>query len=125
MKRRNFLTSLGALALAGIAFPRRALAAYTKQNTRVDRVQLDTTFDAAGAAVSVKGTAFLQTKLLVNDADSTDQVPAPWKSVGFDLIGAPMATTSYTAAGKTVTGVQLAALIRQAMLDEATRQNIS
>lgn len=99
--------------------------AYTKQNTRVERFQGDTDFNDSGTATAVRCTAFLQTKLLVNDSDSTDKVPAPWKPVNCDLLAAPVATTNYTAAGKTVNGLQLAALLREVFLSEANRQGIS
>lgn len=101
------------------------MVTYTKQNSRVERFQGDPSYVAGSTtATAVPMTAFLQTKLLVNDADAADVIVPPWVAVNFDLLGAPVATTQYTAAGKTVNGQQLAALLRQVALDEATRQNI-
>lgn len=108
------------IALASVAF-----AAWTKQNARVERMTIRCTFDAAGAVTQVNVSADL-VALVTNDADSTqskgrnDSV-----AVNFDLLAAPVSTTNYTAATKTVNGVQLAALIRQAILDEANRQGVS
>lgn len=99
---------------------------YTKQNTRVERFQGDPTYVAGSTtATACPMTAFLQTKLLVNDADASDVVGGAVKPVSFDLLVAPVSTTNYTAAGRTVTGVQLAALIREVALQEATRQAIA
>lgn len=99
--------------------------AYTKQNTRVERVQMDIAFDAAGAATAVKVNAFIQNRRVVNDADPTDAVAQPWKQVDFDLLDAARASDVITAAGKTVSPVQLAALIRQYSLDRANAAGIS
>jgi hypothetical protein len=104
-----------------------ALAAWTKNSTRVWRLQADTTFasNTSATATAVRMDAFLEA-LVTNDSDITQAVGQDHRvKVSFDLIGAPVATTNYTAAGKTVTGVQLAALLRQVALDEATRQGIA
>ena len=117
---KKFTALLFVLA-ASIAF-----ATWSKQNSRVTRVQLDTTFanNTNGAATSVKATAFLEA-LVVDDADPTKaRGQNDWTPVSFDLIAEPVSTTQYTAAGKTVNGQQLAALIREVALAEATRQNI-
>lgn len=94
--------------------------AYTKLNTRVDRVQINTTFTPGTiTATAVQTEAFLQTKLIVNDSDPTDYVESPWKSIHFDLLDPTLTGVNITAAGKTITYPQLAALIRQAVLDRA------
>ncbi len=102
-----------------------AFAAYTKQTTRVARFQCDPVYDAAGVATSVPVQVFYANRVLVNDANSADVVsPGNFGPVTVDLIAAPVASTSYTAAGKTVTGAQLAALLQAAFLAEATRQSV-
>jgi hypothetical protein len=73
----------------------------------------------------VKMDAFLEA-LITNDSDTTQaRGRADWVKVSFDLIGAPVSSTTYTAAGVSATGIQIAALIRQVALDEATRQGIA
>lgn len=101
-------------------------AAWTKQNARVVRIQADTTFtsNTSGTATAVKMDAFLEA-LVTDDADPTKaRGRNDWVPVSFDLIGEPVASTTYTAAGKTVNGQQLAALLREVALQEATRQGI-
>lgn len=101
-------------------------ATYTRQNARVVRVQLNTEFQGAtGNALTVQCDAFLQTRVLVNDADSSDVAGTDhWVAVRFDLLDPEIASTNITAAGRTVTYQQLAALIRQAALDRATAQGV-
>lgn len=120
MNKLHLLVLSAALVLTGVCF-----AAYTKQNTRVMRVQADTTFNDAGTATAVNMDVFLQTRLLVNDADPTDKVgERQLTKVSFDLLDPTLASTDITAAGKTVTYPQLAALIRKAALDRANAQGI-
>lgn len=96
---------------------------YTKRNTRVDVVTITTIFNDADVALSVTCSAQLRTRV-ANDQVSTELADLPLKAVSFDLIGSPVSSTNYTAATKTVNGVQHAALLRQIVLDEATRQGI-
>jgi hypothetical protein len=96
---------------------------YTKRNTRVDTFVVATQFDDADTALAVNCSAQLRTRV-ANDQVPTEVADLPLKSVSFNLIATPVSTTNYTAAGKTVNGVQLAALIREATLAEATRQNV-
>lgn len=100
--------------------------AYTKQNTRVDRVQINTTF-TPGTATALKANTefFVQNRLLVNDSDATDFIESPWKSVNVDLLDPARASDVITAAGKTVNPLQLAALIRQYALDRANAAGIT
>ena len=107
-----------------IGFGIRAQAAYTKQNSRVVRFQAEVT-TVAGNVTSVKCDAFLVSSF-VNTTDATDIVDAPrWSAVQFDLLDPTLAAVNITAAGKTVTYPQLAALMRQASLDRATAQGIT
>jgi len=96
---------------------------YTKRNTRVDVVTIVTTFDDSDTALSVTVAAQLHNRV-ANDQVPTEIADLPLKAVTFNLIGSPVATTNYTAATKTVNGNQFAALARQIVLDEATRQGI-
>lgn len=121
MKLRLLFSAL-ILAAAGVCY-----AAWTKQSSRVVRLQADTTFtsNTSGTATAVKVTAYLQA-LITDDADPTKaRGHNDWVPVSFDLLAAPVSTTNYTAAGKTVNGTQLAALLREVALQEATRQNVS
>lgn len=97
---------------------------YTRQATRVERVQMDTTFDNAGTATAVRVDAFLRNKLLINSTDGSDIVAGDWAKVSFDLLDANLTSTTISAAGKTVTYPQLAALLRQAALDRANAAGI-
>ena len=113
--RLNFL--LWILPLAFFFAGAAAQQSYTRQTTRVERVQMDTTFDATGTATAIKVNAFLRNKLLVSATDSTDVIPGKWAEVDFDLLDPTLASTTIIAGGKTVTYPQLAALIRQAAID--------
>jgi len=120
--RRNFIRTATAAAIAlVVSLPRRAYAAYTKQSTRVDRVELNVTYDASGAISGVTCNAQIQTKLLVNDSDATDAVPGPWRPVAFNLL----AVGNTTAATKTCNGTQVAALLQKIILDQATAQGVT
>jgi hypothetical protein len=117
---KKFIIVLFAVALSVAA----AFAAYTKQNSRVTRMQFEVVYNAAGTATAVKGQAFLVSRF-INDADSTDQVEHPqWKVVNFDLLDPTISGENITAATKTVTYQQLAALLRQAALDRANANGI-
>ncbi len=98
---------------------------YTKQNAQVARFQINTTFvGGTGTATSVKANAFIQT-VLINDVDADDVKQGEWVAVNFDLVDPAIASTTITAAGKTVTYTQLAALIRQGCLDQASANGIT
>ena len=98
---------------------------YTKQNTRVAQFSINTDFQgSSGTALNVFAVAHLES-LLVNDADANDIIFPRNKIISFDLLDAATQAVNITAAGKTVTYPQLAALIRQACLDRATAQGIS
>lgn len=101
-----------------------AAATYTKQNTRINALHTNVTFDKGTAtATAVRITAYLQ-QVLINDADTDDFVPAARGEVTFDLLDPTLQATPITAAGKTVTYPQLAALLRQAALDRANAQGV-
>lgn len=105
-----------------------ALAAYTKQNTRVIRAQLDTVYADASAvnATSVPMTGFVQTDIIYDSTNVADASGGTtWKKVSFDLLDANLTSTTITASGKTVTYPQLAALIRQAVLDRGNAQGFT
>jgi hypothetical protein len=98
---------------------------YTKQNIRVPAIHVTPTFSgASGTALTAKVTSYIE-RILVNDADANDIISPQQKVIFFDLLDATIVTTDITAAGKTVTYQQLAALLRQAVLDQATAQNIN
>jgi hypothetical protein len=98
-------------------------AAYTKQNTRVPRFQIQTEFQGnTGTAISVRADAYMET-LLINDADATEvHGRNQWRQVSFDFLDPLLTGQTITAAGETVTYPALAALIRQASLDRANAQ---
>lgn len=108
----------------GLLFCGAAAQSYTRQATRVERIQMDTTFDNTGTATAVRVDAFLRNKLLINSTDGSDIVAGDWAKVSFDLLDVNLAGISITAAGKTVSYVQLAALIRQAALDRANAAGV-
>jgi len=98
---------------------------YTKQNSRVPRFQIVTEFAGnTGTAIQVNATASLES-LFTNDAVPTEAHSAPWRQVSFDMIAPAISGLTITAAGQTVTYLQLAALLRQASLDRATAQGIT
>lgn len=100
-------------------------AAYTKQTTRVARFQCDTVYDANGVATSVPIQVYFANRILKNDADANDVVnPGNFGPITVDLLAAPVVNTNYTAATKTVNGMQAAALLQAIFLAEATRQNV-
>jgi hypothetical protein len=85
--------------------------AYTKSTYRLFRFQCDATYNAAGTVTSVPTQAFFKSRF-TNDSDPNDEVEHPViTQLGFDLIQSP--ATQITAAGATVTRLQLAALIRK------------
>lgn len=97
---------------------------YTKQNTRIPQFSISTVFlDNTGTALAVNAVAHVES-LLINAADISDVVRPRQKTISFDLLD-PLLTASITAAGKTVSYPQLAALLRQACLDRATAQGVS
>lgn len=101
-----------------------AFAAYTKQNSRVERFQCDVVYAPDGTVAAVNVNAFLRSRF-TNEADAADQVPAPTMTqVNFDLIDDSLNGQTITAATKTVTYKQLAALIRQASLDRANAAGV-
>jgi hypothetical protein len=122
MKSKLLPAFLFAVALAVTAFA----AAYTKQNTRVPRFQIQTEFQGnTGTALSVRADAYLET-LLINDADATEvHGRGKWVQVSFDFLDPLLTGQTITAAGETVTYPALAALIRQASLDRATAQGVN
>lgn len=63
------------------------------------------------------------TRLATNNTDPTDTTTDN-KTVSFDLLDPTLSAVTITAAGKTVTYPQLAALIRQAALDRANAAGI-
>ena len=99
-------------------------ATFTKQNTRVASLHIDTTFTGGtGTATAVKTYVYLE-QVLVNDADANDIIPSAKKVIAFDMLDAALNGQTITAAGKTVTYPQLAALLRQASLDQANAQGV-
>lgn len=122
MKPKNFF----ALCVIFVAIAVAALATYTKQTARFPRVQIETTFSAGtGTATAVKVDAFVE-NVLVNDSDANDVLAkGQWKTVSFDLLDPTLTAVNITAAGKTVTYPQLAALIRQAALDRANAVGVN
>lgn len=123
LTRRGLLIILGFNLFLGVVIS-EGQAAYTKQNSRVVRFQAEVT-TVAGNVTAVKCDAFLVSSF-VNTTDATDIVDAPkWTAVNFDLLDPTLAGVNITAAGKTVSYQQLAALIRQASLDRATAQGIT
>ncbi len=119
---RGFIASfiVSAVLLCGLG-----AQTYTKLNSRVERFQGDPKYTAGQAnATSAPMTAFI-VRPVVNDADSTDVLPARNVQVNFDLLAEPVVSTNYTAAGKTMNGAQFAAMMREISLSEANRQGIS
>lgn len=97
---------------------------YTRQSARVARFQCDPVYDSSGAVTAVPVQAFLAQRL-VNDSDPNDVRGADALiPVSFDMIDPAIAATTVTAAGKTVTYQQLAALMRQAVLDRANAAGV-
>ena len=95
--------------------------AYTKQNARVIRWQSECSYDTSGNISSVNTSVFLVSRV-VNDADPTDVRGAhDFLSTSFELL---TTTGTITAATKTVSYTQLAALLRQASLDQANLAGI-
>lgn len=119
--KKLVLTILSAVAFA-TAF--LSAATYTRQTARVVRFQCDPVYNGAGAVTSAPIQSFL-VQTLVNDADATDVRDANQLiPVTFDLLDPTIASTNITAAGKTVTYQQLAALMRQAVLDRANAAGV-
>jgi hypothetical protein len=119
---RRLNVGLWLLVASLFCFAGAAAQTYTKQNSRVARFQLDTTFDPASptTATAVRASAFIDSKRLVNDANPNDVIDGPWTQVNFDLLDPALANTPITAGGVTLSGyAKLAALIRQASLDRA------
>jgi hypothetical protein len=117
------MKKLVTFVLFAVALVVAAFATYTKQNARVLRWQSDTSYDAAGSATAVKVDVFV-VQQLVNDNNPSDIIAPTQQRVSFDLLDASLSATNITAAGKTVTYLQLAALMRQAALDRANAAGI-
>jgi hypothetical protein len=98
--------------------------AFTKQNSRLVRFQADPVYAADGTVSAVPIQTYLKAKL-VNDADPQDSVDAAAKQVDFNLLDPAIMDTTITAAGKTVTYKELAALIRKACLDRANAAGVT
>lgn len=97
--------------------------AYTKNNTRVEDWHSHVFYDAAGVVTRVDCRVDMVSRL-VNDADAIDVVRRTPDPVSFDLLG-DAADVSVTAAGKTVTGAQLGALMRAMALNRANARGIT
>lgn len=100
--------------------------AITRQPTNTARFQCDIVYDGSGNVVSVPIQVWFRNKAVVDDT-----VPA--RSTGandwagpylVDLMADPVKTTSYTAATKTNTGLQIAAAINAVFNAEQIRQNV-
>lgn len=99
-------------------------ATYTKHNSRVARMHFVVSYDTSNNVTAVNASAVMVSRF-VNAADSADQVEDPqWRSVGFDLLSETLNGETITAAGKTVSYPQLAALLRQAALDRANAAGV-
>lgn len=117
---------LALLLTAFIAAPAPLVnaATLTRGNARLVYLGLNATYtlatDVNPSAVPVQ-VGF--SRLATNNADPTDTTTDS-KTVSFDLLDPLLSSTTITAAGKTVTYPQLAALIRQAALDRANAAGI-
>jgi hypothetical protein len=100
------------------------MSTYTKANTRIERWQSQVTYAADGSTPTGVPTQVYMVSRLVNDADHADSIHPPWNEVAFDPLADDIKATTITAAGKTVTYQQLAALMRQAALDRANANGI-
>lgn len=115
---KKLIAAFGLLAVSAFA------VTYTRQSARVVRFQCDPIYDASGTVTSVPIQSYM-VQLLVNDTDNTDvRGKSQQIAVNFDLLDSNLSATTITAAGKTVTYPQLAALMRQAVLDRATAQGV-
>ncbi len=113
------------LALCGLITAATTLtAAYTKNNARIPRMHIKTEFSGNNGTASAVHVDVMVESILVNEADSEDALPAARGVVHFDLLDPALTATNITAAGKTVTYPQLAALLRQASLDRANAAGI-
>ncbi len=96
---------------------------YTKRNSVVSSITLGSGVDANDAVVEVYVSAQIQQRV-VNDQTPAEVADLPPKTLTAKMLTGPASTATYTAAGKSATGIQLAALNRQFVLDEATRQGL-
>ena len=98
----------------------------TKQNCRVVCWHSEVPY---ATPVAVQPTAVMTNAYVTNqvtlDADSSSVVETPWKLVQFNLLDPALASTNIVAAGKTINYVQLGALMRQAVLDQANAKGIT
>jgi hypothetical protein len=126
MKRRNFLKSLGALALAGLTVAAVSLATaatYTRQNARVTRFQCDPVYNGAGTVTGVPIQSWVVQRL-VNDTDATDvRGTAEMVQVNFDLLDPTITNLPINGVSGRTFG-QLAADMRQAVLTRANAQGV-
>lgn len=122
MKSRLLPALICAVSLAVAAFA----ATYTRQNSRVARFQCDTVFQGGTTtALAVNCSAYIETKVLTNDADANDVIgQGQWVTVSYDLLSPALATRNFTYAGKTLNGQQFAAFMRGMTLELASEQGV-
>jgi hypothetical protein len=121
--RVNFLVWLLPLAFlfAGAA---AQTVTYTRQNARIVRLQSDPVY-ASGASPTSVPLKFFIVQRLVNDSDASDvKGEKETIEITVDLLDPTRASDTITAAGKTVSPPQLAALIRQYGLDRANAAGV-
>lgn len=103
-----------------------AAQTYTKQSVRFPRVQIETTFSGGTSSATAVVVDVFAENVLVNGADANDVKGRgnDWQKITFDMLDSNLSATNITAAGKTVTYPQLAALLRQAALDRANAAGV-
>lgn len=100
--------------------------AYTKQNARFPRVNIETSFTNGTATATAVIVAAQAENVLVNDADATDVVGKnAWRQILFDMLDPALTNTNVTAAGVTTTVPKIAALLRQLVIDRANAQGVT
>lgn len=98
---------------------------FSKQNTRVEWWQSKVTYAVDQVTpLAVKTQVFMRSRLVGDAADGNEVVEKPWNEVAFNLLG-DAKDVSVTAAGKTVTGAQLGALMKAMALNRANAGGIT
>ena len=101
-----------------------ATGLFTKQNTRVAFLQIDPTYNDGTPAPLTCPVQVQMQSVYLDDSVPAKKISGECKAVRFDLLDLELAAVTITAASKTVTYPQLAALIRQAALDRANAAGI-
>lgn len=126
MKNKLLMVASLVLAFALGGAGTYVYGAITRQPTNTARFQSDVVYDANNNPVSVPIQVWFRNKSIVDDVNPSKNTGAnDWAGPYLvDLMADPVRTTTYTAAGKTNSGLQIAAALNAVFNAEQVRQSV-